>query len=118
HGKETQMRRLILLFAVIVALVAAIGAAGYGAGASVNVRPGGRALFTQNNWFCTNYGTRVQCINGDAHPWAELTATRSGGITVRVRTLSGGGALVRTVHHPAAQGLQPFDEIVYTLSAF
>ena len=82
---------------LVVGLAGAAGAGGYTLGRSVDVPRGGSATFHPSNWFCRNYGSRVECSNGDAFPYAELTTTRSGGITVRVHTLRDpqGGHLTR-----------------------
>ena len=112
------MKRLVLLVVIGLALMAVSAAAGYRVAKRVNVKPGGSALFLPHGWFCNNRGQRVDCQSGDARPWAELTGTSRGGVTVRVHTLDGGGVRVRTIHHPAMQDLRAYNEIVYTFSAF
>ena len=84
--------------ALIVGLTAAAGAGGYTMSPTVNVPRGGHATFFPSGWRCNNYGARVECFSGDAHPYVELTATRRGGVTVKVHTLRdpGGGRLTRT----------------------
>jgi hypothetical protein len=79
-------------------MIAAIGAAGYTMGRSAEVPRGESVTFLPGGWRCNNYGSRVVCISGDAFPRAELTSTRGGGITVKVRTLRDpqGGRMVRT----------------------
>jgi hypothetical protein len=57
------------------------------------------ATFLQSGGLrCNNYGNRVRCFTGDAYPYAELTDTRRGGVTVKVHTLRDpqGGTLTRT----------------------
>ena len=75
-------------------------------------------MFLPDHWLCSNDGRRISCQTGDAYPWAELTGTRNGGVTVRVHTASYGGVGVRVVRHPAVPGGPPSNEVVYTLSAF
>lgn len=49
---------------------------------------GGSATFLPSYWSCFNRGPTVECHNGDAFPFAELTSTPGrGGITVKVHTL-------------------------------
>ena len=43
----------------------------------------GNATFLPGQWRCHNYG--VECFSGDAFPYAELTTSRGGGITVKVQ---------------------------------
>jgi hypothetical protein len=80
-----------------VALVGVAGAGGYTMGRTVNVPRGGNATFIPSGWRCNNFGIRVSCFSGDAYPYAELTSTRGGGITVKVHTLRDpqGGTLRR-----------------------
>jgi hypothetical protein len=72
---------------VAVALLGAGGAAGYVLARSVNVPRGGSATFQPSYWSCLNRGRVVECHNGDAFPFAELTSTPGRGITVKVHTL-------------------------------
>jgi hypothetical protein len=82
----------------IAALVLAAGAVGYTYGPSVEVPRGGNATFLPSHWNCRNLAIRVECRLGDSHPYVELTRTRRGGVTVRVRTLRDplGGRMTRT----------------------
>jgi hypothetical protein len=93
-----QRRTGVAAAALVVGLVAAAGAGGYTIGRSTDVPRGGSATFLPSNWLCKNYGTRVECFSGDAFPYAELTSTSGGGITVKVHTLRDpqGGHLTRT----------------------
>jgi hypothetical protein len=112
------VKRSLLLVAIISALTAASGAGGYSIAQAIDVRPGGSALFLPQGWSCRNFGQRVACQSGDAYPWAELTGTRTGGVTVRVHTSSGAGVAVRVVRHPSIPGGPPANEIVYAFTAF
>jgi hypothetical protein len=80
-------RTCIATAALIVGLIGAAGAGGYTLGRLVNVPRGGNATFLPSGWRCNNHGIRVECFSGDAFPYAELTSTRGGGVTVRVHTL-------------------------------
>ena len=90
-------RTCVVAAALTVGLAAAAGAGGYAAGRSVDVPRGGTATFRPSQWRCHNYGSRVDCFSGDAYPYAELTSTRGGGITVKVHTLRDpqGGRMTR-----------------------
>jgi hypothetical protein len=93
-----RLTRSALAAAVLVAgLVVAAGAGGYTMGRSVDVPSGGNATFLPSQWRCNNYGSRVECSSGDAFPYAELTSSRGGGVTVTVHTLRDprGGHLMR-----------------------
>jgi hypothetical protein len=71
-----------------VALVGAGTATGYELARTVNVPPRGSATFLPSYWSCFNRGRVVECHNGDAFPFAELTSIPGrGGITVKVHTL-------------------------------
>jgi len=113
------VRGLVFVLVIVIGLMAAAAATGYTVASKANVRPGGSSLFIPSGWFCRNLKRRVECYSGDAKPWAELTGTRNGGVTVRVHTLNHGGVAVRTIHHPPGTGGGPgaWDEIVYTFSA-
>jgi hypothetical protein len=91
-------RTRIAVGALIVGMIGAAAASGYSMAPSVNVPRGGHATFLQSGWRCNNYGSRVLCLSGDARPYAELTSTRRGGITVKVYTLRDpqGGRMTRT----------------------
>jgi hypothetical protein len=93
-----RLRRSAFAAALLaVGLVVAAGAGGYTMGRSVDVPRGGNATFLPSQWRCNNYGSRVECFSGDAFPYAELTTTRGGGLTVKVHTLRDpqGGHLTR-----------------------
>jgi hypothetical protein len=91
-------KRTAIVLAVATVLIGAAGAGGYSIGRAVDVRPGGGAVFLPSHRVCQNFGTRVDCENGDAFPYASLTTTRGGGITVKVHTLRDprGGHVTRT----------------------
>lgn len=93
----TRTSRTVVITGV-AALVLATGAVGYTQGRSVEVPRGGNATFLPSRWNCRNLANRVECRLGDAHPYVELTTTRRGGVTVRVRTLRDplGGRMTRT----------------------
>jgi len=88
----------MLVLTALVALVLVAGADGYRAGRAVDVRAGDNADFRPSGWRCHNYGASVQCFSGDALPYAELTSTRAGDITVSAHTLRDpqGGHVTRT----------------------
>ncbi len=111
------MRKRTVLAGLVLGLVLAGSAGGYVAGRLVTVKSGDTARFLPSIWQCQNVGKSIDCYSGDASPYADLTGTPRGGVTVVVHTLSGGGVRVRNVHHPASGGLSAYDEIVYTFSA-
>jgi hypothetical protein len=94
------MRKRLILRGLVGALTVTASAGGFVAGRIFTVRPGDRAdiRIESGTWSCFNVATFVRCQGGDALPYAELTATRHGGATVRVYTLRDpqGGHLTRT----------------------
>lgn len=79
--------RYAVLGALVVVLALAAGAGGYTVRGTINVPRRQTATFLPSYWSCTNYGGRVRCSNGDAFPYADLTSSREGGITVKVHRL-------------------------------
>ena len=76
-----------VLAGVVLALIGAAAAGGYGVARTVDVQPRATAEFVGNNWSCRNLRSHVVCRHGDAYPYAELSVVRRGGIAVRVFTL-------------------------------
>jgi len=95
---ENRKRAVAAVGAALVALSIAGRAAANSAWRFINIGRNEVAVFKPNNWSCNNYGARVQCQSGDAFPYAILTSTRRGGITVKVVQLGGGqsGRITRT----------------------
>jgi hypothetical protein len=84
---NTRNRWMVAAVIAVVALVGAGAATGYELARAVNVPPRGSATFLPSYWSCFNRGRVVECHNGDAFPFAELTSTPGRGITVKVHTL-------------------------------
>lgn len=93
------MRTLLLCAATasVTVLVLAGGAYGLVSAGVVDIGVGHSASFVQSGWFCVNRRASVDCQSGDAFPYATLTGSRTGGVTVVVHVLGGGqeGRLVK-----------------------
>jgi hypothetical protein len=83
----TRTKKMVSLGVVLLAVVAATSAGAATAWKFITVRKQQVAVFTPGGWACRNFDARVDCQSGDAHPYAILTATPRGGITVKVVTL-------------------------------
>ena len=79
----------LVVVAVVVAFAFVGGAAASGTWRFVSVQRNEVAMFKPGAWSCNNYGPRVECQSGDAFPFAVLTGTRTGGVTVKVVRLGG-----------------------------
>jgi hypothetical protein len=94
------MKKRVLAAASLAALTLAGTAAGYAAARRVfTIHPGNAAVFSgkSGGWMCNNNDRFVECFTGDARPYARLTGSNSGGVTVKVYTLRGAeGRLTRT----------------------
>jgi hypothetical protein len=93
------MKKRALLVALAAALTLAGTAGGFAARRVFNVHPGNAAFFEgkAGGWQCNNRDRFVECFTGDARPYARLTGSRRGGVTVKVYTLRGAeGRLTRT----------------------
>ena len=84
--------------AAVVALAIAAGAAANSTWRFIDVGRNEVAVFRSSGWSCNNYGPRVECQSGDAFPYAILTSSRTGGVTVKVVRLGGpqSGRVIRT----------------------
>ena len=72
----------------VLALAMAGGAAANAAWRFITVHRREVALFRPGAWSCNNYGPRVECQSGDAFPYAILTGSARGGVTVKVVRLA------------------------------
>jgi hypothetical protein len=62
-------RACVAAATLAMGLIGAAGAGGHAVARSVNIPRGGHATFLQSGgWRCNNYGNRVRCFSGDAHP--------------------------------------------------
>lgn|SRR5579884_3814647 len=103
------MKRITVVVGALV-LAGLIAGGAFALGRDVRVPRGGSATFAPSYWTCHNGGTTATCFSGDAHPYVDLTATKSGGLTVTVHTLPDprAGHLLRTSKRT---------EAIYTFSA-
>jgi hypothetical protein len=98
--------------ACVVVLAFAGAALASGAWRFVDVHRNEAAVFKPGGWRCNNLGPRVECQNGDAFPYAVLTGSEKGGVTVKVVRLSGNQrGHLRTTR-------DRFGHLVYVFSAF
>ena len=92
-------RRFTVSAGVIAGVLAmAAGATANSAWRFIDIGRNQAAVFNPSSWSCNNYGPRVECQSGDAFPYAILTSSRTGGVTVKVVQLGGrqSGSVKRT----------------------
>jgi hypothetical protein len=92
------MRRPIIVASLaLIGVAGASGASGYVLRKQVDIPVKGVAAFHPSMWACRNHGTTVECFQGDAYPYVELTSSKRG-LTVIVHTLRDpqGGHITRT----------------------
>jgi len=112
--RRRPMPRLTTRGAALVVVAAtctlAGSAFGYATSRIVIVKPGDGANFPLRSgpWACNNRTTTVRCFSGDAFPNVELTGTRRGGVTVRVRMLGGAVGTVKRTRDKSGRPLYVF----------